>query len=320
MSKTQKINAKFSRIAIKDIDHYSELLKRWDVDFKQLEPGQICAKTMVLATNDTLMLNMSCNKAILQRGSSPRNMITFGIPRNNSAQFFWRGKKIAGNNICIFPLNGEIDSESKAGFDVYGLSFAPCYIDIVCEELHYPHLFEKIRNTEVVTISDLSMNFLQRFLTNIFVQLPNQIDDLSNSQFIETIKYEILKQLLHIIEKHLNTSKALAVRLRDEAFKKAKSYILENIDEPITVKKLVEETGVTERTLERAFLERFETTPKKVLKSFRLSGVKRELKRTTAENTLIADVANRWSFWHMGQFAKDYKLMFGELPSETLNS
>jgi len=312
MSKIDKIKTNFVNTVFNDIDQHSEFLNQWDVDFKQLEPGKINVSMMVLADNEFQAFNASYDKTLLQNGSCPKNLITFGIPRNNSTPFFWRGKKIAGNNICIFPINGEIDSETKAGFDVYGISFSPCYIDIVCEEMHYPHLFEKIRNTEVVTISYLSMNFLQRFLTNIFVQLPNQIDDLSDSQFIETIKYEILKQLLHIIEKHLNTSKALAVRLRDEAFKKAKSYILENIDEPITVKKLVEETGVTERTLERAFLERFESTPKTVLKSFRLSGVNKELKRT--------NVANGWSFWHMGQFAKDYKKMFGELPSETLNS
>jgi len=30
----------------------------------------------------------------------------------------------------------------------------------------------------------------------------------------------------------------------------------------------------------------------------------------------IADVANKWGFWHLGQFAKDYRSWFGELPSE----
>ncbi len=151
--------------------------------------------------------------------------------------------------------------------------------------------------------------------------------------FSETINVILLERYSTIYKKNaesnlilsgffiqiLNTSKAFTVRLRDEAFKKAKTYILENLDEPTTVKKLVEETGVTERTLERAFLERFESTPKTVLKSFRLSGVNRELKRAVIENTLISDVANRWGFWHMGQFAKDYKRMFGELPSITLS-
>ncbi|MCK5375915.1 MAG: helix-turn-helix domain-containing protein, partial [Acidobacteria bacterium] len=32
----------------------------------------------------------------------------------------------------------------------------------------------------------------------------------------------------------------------------------------------------------------------------------------------VTDVANNWGFWHMGQFAADYRKMFGELPSQTL--
>jgi AraC family transcriptional regulator, ethanolamine operon transcriptional activator len=32
----------------------------------------------------------------------------------------------------------------------------------------------------------------------------------------------------------------------------------------------------------------------------------------------IGDIANTWGFWHMGQFAADYRRQFGELPSETL--
>ena len=35
-------------------------------------------------------------------------------------------------------------------------------------------------------------------------------------------------------------------------------------------------------------------------------------------NAGIRDIANRYGFWHMGQFAADYKKLFGELPSKTL--
>jgi AraC family ethanolamine operon transcriptional activator len=32
----------------------------------------------------------------------------------------------------------------------------------------------------------------------------------------------------------------------------------------------------------------------------------------------VAVVAANWGFWHPGQFAKDYKQLFGENPSETV--
>ncbi len=34
---------------------------------------------------------------------------------------------------------------------------------------------------------------------------------------------------------------------------------------------------------------------------------------------VINHVSSHWGFWHSGQFASDYKKLFGELPSETVN-
>jgi transcriptional regulator GlxA family with amidase domain len=79
------------------------------------------------------------------------------------------------------------------------------------------------------------------------------------------------------------------------------------------------------RTLERAFKEHFGIGPKAYLIRRRLSGARDALVRDDGP-TAIVDVANEWGFWHMGQFAKDYRALFGELyralfgelPSETL--
>ena len=40
--------------------------------------------------------------------------------------------------------------------------------------------------------------------------------------------------------------------------------------------------------------------------------------RACSQGETITDIAKRWGFWHMGQFAADYKKQFGELPSETV--
>jgi len=315
----KNFNYYFANAVFKDIDQYAEVAKQWDVDFSQLDRGILNAAMTIVGSEDFQAFRTSYNRALLQRGASPKNMVTIAVPRYKVVNFFWRGNKIHGNNILIFPLNGEIDTESKAGFDVFGLSFTPDLIEQFCYQLDYPNLLQQIRNTEVVIVSELSMNMLRNFLENIFGILSHQEKHFSDPNFIKTIKYEILKQILITIEKDLNSSKESSIRLRDKAFRKAKTYILEHRTEPITVQELVEETSVTERTLEFAFLERFGITPKAVLRSFRLNGVHRELKLATLGSTQISDVAKQWSFYHMGQFAKDYKLMFGELPSETLN-
>jgi AraC family ethanolamine operon transcriptional activator len=76
--------------------------------------------------------------------------------------------------------------------------------------------------------------------------------------------------------------------------------------------------GASERTLRRGFRERFGVSPKAYLLAQRLIDVRRTLRTADPDATLVADVANRFGFWHMGQFAADYRKHFGELPSQTL--
>ena len=76
-------------------------------------------------------------------------------------------------------------------------------------------------------------------------------------------------------------------------------------------------TGVASRTLERAFKEHFGMGPKAYQQRLRLNGA-RDALLAVGGDAVIADIANHWGFWHMGQFAKDYRALFGELPSETL--
>ena len=87
--------------------------------------------------------------------------------------------------------------------------------------------------------------------------------------------------------------------------------------ERLTVAQIVRATGCSERTLQYAFKEHFGIGPKAYLIRRRLNGARDALARNDGP-TAIADVANEWGFWHMGQFAKDYRALFGELPSETL--
>ena len=86
----------------------------------------------------------------------------------------------------------------------------------------------------------------------------------------------------------------------------------------MTVEGLVRQTGASERTLEYVFQERLGLSPKKYIRTYRLNRARRELTNPTHPGRKISDVANAWGFWHMGQFAGDYKALFGELPSETL--
>jgi len=66
-------------------------------------------------------------------------------------------------------------------------------------------------------------------------------------------------------------------------------------------------TGISDRTLLRLFQDRFHVSPKAYLNRLRLNGTHQELRRADTMKGRISDIANRWGFWHMGQFAADYR-------------
>jgi AraC family ethanolamine operon transcriptional activator len=49
----------------------------------------------------------------------------------------------------------------------------------------------------------------------------------------------------------------------------------------------------------------------------RLNAVRQELKAASAGTTTVREIAQRWGFWHTGEFASAYRRLFGELPSHT---
>jgi AraC family ethanolamine operon transcriptional activator len=116
------------------------------------------------------------------------------------------------------------------------------------------------------------------------------------------------------------TAKRPELRTRQLALKKAVDFINASPEIVIAVNDLCRITGVSERTLQYAFKEHFGISPKRYLINVRLNAVRRALKRAVEGEVTITGIAHRFGFWHMGQFATDYRKLFGESPSKTLKS
>ena len=90
--------------------------------------------------------------------------------------------------------------------------------------------------------------------------------------------------------------------------------------ENISAVELCQHAGCSQRFLEKSFLKRFGVTPKKYIKCLRLAQVYKGLRNFDAQGCdSIIEWAGIHGFWHMGQFAADYRRIYGELPSDTLN-
>lgn len=76
---------------------------------------------------------------------------------------------------------------------------------------------------------------------------------------------------------------------------------------------------LSRRTLHRAFAETLGMGPARYLTLKRLSAVRTELRRSDPAAIKVTDTAIKYGFWELGRFAREYRQMFGERPSETLS-
>jgi AraC family ethanolamine operon transcriptional activator len=104
---------------------------------------------------------------------------------------------------------------------------------------------------------------------------------------------------------------------RERLVRRADDYMRAYLGEPLSLLDLCRELGVSERTLLYAFQEVRGLSPMAYFRASRLNAVRQELK-TAPDTANVHEIAQRWGFWHTGEFAAAYRRLFGELPSQTL--
>lgn len=132
------------------------------------------------------------------------------------------------------------------------------------------------------------------------------------ARFEETLMVSLLCSLQH--NQH---SDAEPAAVTPGFVKRAEAYIEHHAHLPITAADIAEHVGVSVRSLFAGFRKYRNTSPMRQLKEIRLEGVHQDL-RHPGPDTNVTQVALRWGFSHLGQFASDYQQRYGELPSATL--
>jgi AraC family ethanolamine operon transcriptional activator len=106
---------------------------------------------------------------------------------------------------------------------------------------------------------------------------------------------------------------------RIELVKAAQRWMGEHPQQPITLDALCREVHAGRRSLIQGFRDHLGMGPMAYLKLHRLHAMRRLLQAADPERTRIQSLAMEWGFFNSGHFARDYRLLFGERPSDTLH-
>lgn len=293
-----------------DLDTLSETISGWGLELLQLGRGSFDGHIRQWHAGDLLVTRGAFRRKLMQRGISPPEALTIGVPACRDFDVRWRGESVASNHILVVPADGELDAVSSETFDVYTVSIPePAWSNI---DAATGGLMKTLvdRQGEACRCSLDSMETLRRWLRRSEMAALGQ-----GVQTVVTIPVLAAEAIRNSHSPRRDFQRGTG---RRRALQAAVRFIDDQLGRSIRIGDICRATGVSERTLQYAFQAEYGLTPIQFVCVKRLTYARRELLRARPSIGAVARIARDSGYGHGGQFASDYRGLFGERPSETL--
>jgi AraC family ethanolamine operon transcriptional activator len=303
----------------KDVDHFGESITPSGLQLTQLSRGLFQGELAAWVINPALRIHRyKTNQSIQVIGDKFPSRLIFAVLLNQpSPPTFSHDKLLVENAIFGFDMQRPVHLiTSPEGQD-------QCHIEVSRALFeHYAALANRydlddtfLHRNMVVSTADC-FSFLRSYLRQLF-QSGTDLS-WSHSPHAATLLEQDLVPLLIDALPSPHQSEAPRPYRRAPLVVTAKTYIMAHLDQPLTLADICQAVSASQRSLQYGFQEMLGMGPMAFVKVQRLHGIRRALLHAAPKPETVAQVAHQWGFWSLGHFSKDYKQLFGESPSQTL--
>jgi AraC family ethanolamine operon transcriptional activator len=307
------------RLESSDFEEMEQTLDDWDHRYRQVGPGKFRGGLLLTQVGSVGIFRNRWERAIHYQGVAPKGTIALGVTLVQTGEGRWMGQPATINDVLVQPQGAEAEYIS-----------APLW-DSVVLAIPEVDLLERMAN---LTQAD-PVDMLRRpSLAHLTTQMSAQVRQACMA-YLHTAEQclarpdapsplpEMAKSTVDLVARALVSSAPAhdpkpSVRRQRQLVANVVDYCDHRADQPIQIHELCHELEVSERTLRYAFQHVIGASPLTFLKGQRLNRVYRALRRAGPAARLVKQVARDNGFSHLGQFSQDYKQLFGEAPSTTL--
>ena len=300
----------------KDFDELAEAQSGWDMQYRPLSSSQFEGKLEVVQTDGLQIDIEQWGSPIEIAGTSSQEGIAIVLALNlgEFESYSSAGNKLTTESIELYDPGSNIDAVLKPGSSLISCTLSN---DLMSAQTNNPAatlIAEKCTESRLINSTCTDVSKLVQWLNTVLKVLKS--DDISYSNHQQLIDETILA-----VARTLSTGQSaqnLSIRRRYLLARRAREYMLERKQSPPSITKICNALHTSERALHYAFNEVYGVSPKHYIKAQRLFAAYSDLQ--TAEPLVrVTDIADHYGFLDMSYFAKDYREMFGELPSDTLD-
>jgi AraC-like DNA-binding protein len=232
------------------------------------------------------------------------------------------GADFSAGYMGFYPPGALIESVLPEGYANATLTIPVEFFQASLER-HFPEIPEEVlRSGAGMRIGQEEQTLLLRILSNLEHLMWYSPELLACPIRLRQIEDELLSAFLsglrsgcaNVVPQPSNLFCGRYRRLRQ-----AHDFFLDHLHEPIYLDDLCAELNLTRRGVENLFRDLLGIAPLTYFRRKRLNEVRHTLLQSEPGSGAVKFAARGWGFLHQGHFAREYRSLFGESPSQTLS-
>jgi AraC family ethanolamine operon transcriptional activator len=315
LKQTTKESASLAgRLETCDIDEHSEA-SALQAKFSQLSPGTLKVVTEFAQIPGLMVYRQHINRRINIHGDGPDGWIMLGTVATPRCRITLNSGSADAQHLVMLPPSRELELSIYENSNPVVLMVDPDLLKQYLDEESCAALLCRPPSFQ----SDPDFN-------NWLIGSCNQLIDkylgndglLNNEDERAAIQHSLLEGLARRFAGGQHELGRDTRAKRNKSLRRALEYA-QSSNQSLSMAKLADVTGVSQRTLDYAFKDHFALPPLKIVKILRMNNLHRRLLHAEPSATTVTKEAVACGFSELGRMAIEYRKLFAEKPSETLH-
>lgn len=302
------------------IEALVENARGWDCQYDQISSGRFSGSLLYAQVGPVQFSEVRWNRKMLFRGKGPNDayIIEFPLVAGSGSRRF-NGTEITDNCLIFQRPNKPGDFLAEEGRHGIALAISKDYFQAIHASLSDQRLEPEGQDSGIVRASDSVIAELRQTCRHYAQMVQQCLDSGSSEDTIPRAADQVAKLIVSGISQICGDGQEnVYVQQSATLVAKAQEQIYSSQDKKIGLTEICQNLDVSLRKLNYAFKDATGETPAHWLRVHRLNGVRKMLLSEEGSKMLIKQVALEHGFLHLGRFSRQYKSLFGELPTDTV--
>lgn len=292
-----------------DFDETAAYFANWEGNFEQLSRGRFVGTIRAAEGHQVRAVSLNANQVLLVRGLGDSGYFSLTPVTRKNESALWQGRELSAGHLVIQGPDADTDHRTGRCYRTLTVSIPANFLHSAAVELLSSAQIHYSRGWEVRAISPEAHRQLIEAGTRL-IECPSPP---GTSEFRQCEEECLRAAVLTLSLGTENRRCELSLPARTRLVRRAEELFRANLKDPLGSVTVCSTLEVSDRTLRLAFKERFGIGPMAFYRQIRLNAARKVL--TSGESDSVQEVAHRFGFHHLSNFAADYRKAFGELPS-----